>query len=250
MYSFRSRVRYSECDKTGKLTEAALLDYLQDCAIFHTEDAGYGVRYMENNGTAWLLASWQLDISELPAFGDNIVVETLPYQFRGFVGCRCFIVRNADKDIEYARANSVWTYINMGTLRPERVDDAMIMAYGIDDKIDMEYCSKKLRAPRDMECITLETVTITESHIDTNNHVNNGRYVHMAAGYIPAIMGSAGPVSRIRAEYKKQVYLGDVLVPKIYKYSDRMLVVYEDEDEKVCTNIEFSFAACTGSVED
>ena len=27
-------------------------------------------------------------------------------------------------------------------------------------------------------------------------------------------------------------------------------VVYEDEDEKVCTNIEFSFAACTGSVED
>lgn len=241
MYSFLARVRYSECDMTGRLTEASLLDYLQDCAIFHSEDIGYGVDYMAKKGTAWVLASWQIDINELPVFGDNIVVDTFPYQFRGFMGCRCFIVRNADNDVEYARANSIWSYINMNTMKPERVDETLMAAYGLDEKIDMDYSAKKLRPPKDMAYIAMEPVVVTESHIDTNNHVNNGRYVHMASGYIPIVMKEVTPIKRIRAEYKKQVYLGDVLIPKIYQYNNQILVVYEDEDEKVCTNVEFSF---------
>lgn len=241
MYSFSARVRYSECDMNGKLSEVSMLDYLQDCAIFHSEDIGYGVGYMADKGTAWVLASWQIDINDLPGFGDNIVVETFPYQFRGFMGCRCFIVKDADKDMEYARANSIWSYINMDTMKPERVDETMMTAYGIDEKIDMDYATKKLRAPKDTACITFEPVIISECHIDTNNHVNNGRYVHMASAYIPAVMDSPARIRRIRAEYKQQVYLGEVLIPKVYKYNNHLLVVYENEDEKVCTNIEFSF---------
>lgn len=241
MYSYSARVRYSECDRSGKLTEVALLDYLQDCAIFHSEDIGYGVEYMAYKGRAWVLASWQIDIEGLPSFGDNIVVDTFPYQFRGFMGCRCFIVRNADKDIEYARANSIWSYINTNTMKPEHVDDTLMEAYGLDDKIEMDYSAKKIRPPKDMTYIAADSICITESYIDTNNHVNNGRYVHMAAGYIPKVMNESTGIKRIKAEYKKQVYLGDVLIPKIYRYDNSLLVEYGDEDGKVCTNVEFSF---------
>ena len=42
MYSFNSRVRYSEVNSEKELTLPSLLDYLQDCCMFESEDFGVG----------------------------------------------------------------------------------------------------------------------------------------------------------------------------------------------------------------
>lgn len=42
MYSFTSRVRYSEIGQDGRLTIPALVDYLQDCTTFGSEELGLG----------------------------------------------------------------------------------------------------------------------------------------------------------------------------------------------------------------
>ena len=47
MYSFNSRIRYSELDETGRLRLESLLDYFQDCSTFHSEDIGLGVDYLK-----------------------------------------------------------------------------------------------------------------------------------------------------------------------------------------------------------
>ena len=47
MYSFDSRVRYSETDETGKLTVLGLINYMQDCSTFHSADVGVGVEVLE-----------------------------------------------------------------------------------------------------------------------------------------------------------------------------------------------------------
>ena len=40
MYTFDSRVRYSEVGVDGNLTIEALIDYFQDCTTFNSEDIG------------------------------------------------------------------------------------------------------------------------------------------------------------------------------------------------------------------
>ena len=40
MYTFTSRVRFSETDENGKLSLAGIMNYLQDCRVFHSEDVG------------------------------------------------------------------------------------------------------------------------------------------------------------------------------------------------------------------
>ena len=55
MYSFNSRVRYSEVNKDGRLKLVSLLDYFQDCSTFHSEDAGMGTEYLAGQGLAWVL---------------------------------------------------------------------------------------------------------------------------------------------------------------------------------------------------
>ena len=43
MYTFDSRVRYSETDVNGTLSVTAAVNYFQDCSTFQSEDLGVGV---------------------------------------------------------------------------------------------------------------------------------------------------------------------------------------------------------------
>ena len=46
MYTFGSRIRYSETDEYGKLTLTGIMNYLQDCSTFQSEDIGLGISYL------------------------------------------------------------------------------------------------------------------------------------------------------------------------------------------------------------
>lgn len=47
-YHFDSRIRYSEIEADGHLTMPGVIDYFQDCCIFHSESIGKGV-FSEDN---------------------------------------------------------------------------------------------------------------------------------------------------------------------------------------------------------
>ena len=38
MYTFDSRIRYSETDETGALSLLGVINYMQDCSTFQSED--------------------------------------------------------------------------------------------------------------------------------------------------------------------------------------------------------------------
>ena len=45
MYTFDSRIRYSETDETGALSLLEVINYMQDCSTFQSEDIGLGVEF-------------------------------------------------------------------------------------------------------------------------------------------------------------------------------------------------------------
>lgn len=45
MYTFDSRVRYSEVGEDARITVNAIIDYMQDCTNFQSEDLGVGLEY-------------------------------------------------------------------------------------------------------------------------------------------------------------------------------------------------------------
>lgn len=56
IYTFDSRVRYSEVDHQGTLTLPAMMNYLQDCSTFQSEDIGVGLSALRERKRAWLLS--------------------------------------------------------------------------------------------------------------------------------------------------------------------------------------------------
>lgn len=210
MYTFESRVRYSETDASGRLTLEKLIDYFQDCSTFQSEENGVGVKAMLARGLAWIIVYWRVEIRRMPCLGELIRVGTLPYEMKGALGLRNFILETADGE-RLAAANSVWGLVETGSLRPVRIPQDVLARYSLGEKIPMVYDSRKIRLPELPACPGAE-VTVREYHLDSNRHMNNGQYVRIAAGYLPA----DAEVRTLRIEYRRQALLGDRIRPVLY----------------------------------
>lgn len=210
MYSFKSRVRYSEVDSERKLSMTAIINYLQDCSTFQSEDLGVGIDYLKPLHRAWFLSSWQIVIERYPTLGEEIIVSTWPYEFKGIYGLRNFTIQDADGNY-LVKANSTWFLFDTEAGRPMRIDEKDVEAYRAElaDRLDMDYAPRKISVPDIWT--EAEPVSVMRHHIDTNQHVNNAQYVEIAR----EVLSGSETISEVRVEYKKAAVLGDVMIPRI-----------------------------------
>lgn len=234
MYQFSSRVRYSEVNSEKILTLPALLDYLQDCCTFQSEELGVGVDYLADNHAAWVLSSWQIRICRYPEFGEQITVSTWAYDFKGFYGYRSFKVEGEDGGL-LAYANSLWVFMDTDTMRPMRINQKMIDVYlpQMAEIIGKDWGDRKLQVPEGGTAG--EPIRVQRCHIDTNHHVNNGKYVQMAEEFLPEDF----EVGELRVEYKKAAVLGDVLTPVYCVNENQVTVTLADEAGKTYAIVQF-----------
>lgn len=224
MYHFDSRVRYSETGEDGCLTLTSVIDHLQDCSTFQSEDCGVGVKYLENRRRVWMLSSWRICIYRYPELGEQIRVGTWPYGNKGIYGYRNFVIedRLGQRLVE---ADSTWFLLDLDSGLPCRVRPEDVAPYGEpEEKICMDPAPKKIMIPSLLE--EGEPVPVRLHHIDTNHHVNNARYVEIARE-----AAARGPerIRELRAEYKKAAVLGDVIYPKIGRDGGQTTVLLQDE---------------------
>ena len=225
MFYFTSRIRYSETDSFGRLTPEKLIDYFQDCSTFQSEDNGVGVGPMQKRGLAWIIVYWRVEIHRMPALGENVLIGTAPYKMTGGMGLRNFLMETQDGE-RLARANSVWTLIDTNTKHPVRIPAEVLAKYPLEDRIDMQYDSRKIRIP-DLPGEIKPEIRVQEYHLDTNRHMNNGQYVRIAAGLLPE--GRKPAVLRI--EYRRQAVLGDRIIPVLYEENPSAFCIALNADD-------------------
>ncbi len=236
MYSFFSRIRYSECDAEGRLSLIGLLNYFQDCSTQQSEDLGIGVEVLHRRGALWVVNSWQIDILRWPALGEKVEAVTIPYDIKGFFGKRNFCMK--DENGEYlAKADSFWTYISDKTGSPLRIPPDILNGYVMEEKLDMDYQGRKIDYPKDgAGAVKGKAVPVTEYLLDANHHVNNGKYVEIATGFVR----EADNIDRLRVEYRKQAFLGETMYPETYDLGSRQVVKLSDSNDIPYTIVEFT----------
>lgn len=234
MYSFEGRVRYSETDENENLTLLAILNYFQDCSTFHAEDAGVGYDVLKKTGCFWVLNYWQIDVYRYPKLCEKIRIGTSPYDCKGFLGFRNFYMDDGEGK-RAAMGNTLWTYLNLKSGKPDRVPENVIEAYGEMRKMDMEYEPRKIKVPEGISSRKEEPFEVKRQYLDANNHVNNGQYVQMALDYLK----KGFRVDRMRAEYKKAALLGDTICPTVYEDEGYCAVSLNDSEDREYAVVEF-----------
>lgn len=232
MYSYQSRIRYSELDETGHLRLESLLDYFQDCSTFQSEDLGLGVEYLRELHMVWVMSSWQIVAERYPKLGETVTVGTFPYEFKGFVGYRNFVMKD-EKGKNLAYANTLWSLLDTETGKPAKPTAEMLEKYVLEPRLEMDYAPRKIRFPEELK--EGEPIPVRTHHLDVNHHVNNGQFVRIAMDSL----GGSFQVRQLRAEYKKQVVLGEVLVPYTASVEEgKSVVVLRDDKGAVCCAVE------------
>lgn len=232
MHEEKWKVRFSECDRTQKLTYGNIVNYFQDCSNLQSNQIGRGSDFLQNIQRAWLIDFWQIIINDRPCVFDGIKVATWASGFKGFFGTRNFTMKTESGEL-LAYANSYWVYLDTETQRPVRVPQDEADAYGIEEAFPMENVGRKISVPEESKHI--DTLTVKEHHLDIYDHMNNGKYIEIACDYLP----QGTNVCQICCQYRMQARKDDVV--SIYRVieGNRITVVLKSIKEEIYAVISF-----------
>ena len=231
MYSFQSKIRYSEIDKDGYLSLEAMMNYFQDCSAMQSEELGVGIRYQRENKFTWMLLQWHVQIFKKPKYGETIVVGTWPYSFKNIKGGRNFVMQNTDGET-LVRADSEWVRIDLEKNRIAKIPEELVKIYKMEPPLEMGEVRKKFDADDTVEIV--DKVTVTPFFLDTNGHVNNVKYLSVVEGYMKDF-----PYDEFRVEYRTQAFLGDEIGVLSYMKDGCKRFVLKNQNEELLVNIEF-----------
>lgn len=243
MYSYETRVRYSEVNETRDATLLSIINWFQDCCTFEAEDRGVGVDWLNEKHTVWMLTGWQIRINRRPRYCERLKVTTWACGFRFFIGKRNFTIENVETGELLVYAYSEWAYVNTLTGTPEKnVPDEEFEAYGMAEPLDKDFEKGKLKVPDVSKLTQCSPITVTDQYIDTNHHVNNGQYIAIAMTALPEeLRNRADKLKSFRAEYKLQSVKGDIIYPYLAaEHDDKPIVILKDAEDKVRLIVEFT----------
>lgn len=235
MYYINKRVGFSEIGPDCKIKLTDMLDYFQDAVIAQSEDLGVGVTKLLGQNQCWVLNSWQVIIDRYPHLGEKVLVGTAPYEFKSFMGSRNFIMKTENGEI-LARANSLWSFLDFGSMSLTRIPQEVMEAYTLVEKLDMEYAHRKIAVPEGMK--EVERIIAKYHTLDSNNHVNNAQYISMAED----VCEEGRRCRQLRAEYRASAHAGDDISISLYKDIEAgvQTITLSDLEGKPYCIVEFS----------
>lgn len=230
MYSYEAVVRYSETGGRMQANAASIANFLQDCAILDSEEAGVGIEYLAAHNRAWFLISWQIIVDRYPALGEKILVRTWAYDFKGSMGYRNIEIVDRDGH-SIVRVASIWSYMDMLQLRPVKIDEEVAVAYQLAPKLEMTYAPRKI--PLLENAFTVGERQVLDYQIDSNHHMNNSAYIALALEFMEEEKRN---IREIRAEYKRQFVKDDKIFIKKASNGNLNQIVFTDAEGQLgCT---------------
>lgn len=201
-------IHYYEINKYQEATPVSILNYLEETAICHSEAIGFGVAKLLEMGLGWVLNRWKITMLRYPEWNEKIVVETWPSGFDRFYASREFRILDSN-GLEIGKASSVWLLVNLERKRPVRITAEIFEAYGIcDRKAHREFHDFKNRV-EPKEAIDFY---VRRSDIDTNNHVNNTKYLEWMLEALPDDIIKEHTLNSFEIFYKKETVYGSSII--------------------------------------
>lgn len=232
MYSYEINAGYSVMDEAFRMKVTSMLDCFQDAAIFEAENGGrINTQYLNKRGLVWLLSAWQIVIDRRPKLNERIKITTSPYDFKGFLGYRNFMITDAQGEM-IVKAASIWTLIDTTKGMPAKPTQELLDGYDLAPKLAMEYAPRKIAVLGEGE--KQAVFPVRKWQIDSNRHVNNVEYVRMALEFVE----TPENIKELRVEYKKAAHYGDLIVPVVYACANKTQVQLKDAQDGLFATVE------------
>jgi acyl-ACP thioesterase len=201
------RVRAGEVGPGGLMRLPALLDVFQEAAGNSATSFGWGSDALRAQGKTWVLSRHHLRLHALPAWREDVAVETWPSGVHRVFALREFRATGADGRL-LAEATSAWLLIAVLSKRPLRPPPGIeAIAAGMPQRLIPD-TFEPLAAPGDGAAAGPAT-RVGRFDLDLNAHANN---VSVFRALLEGLDAAAPPFA-LEAEFRSEAFEGDVLVP-------------------------------------
>ena len=200
-------VKSHHCQADGSVKIFSLMRFLQESALGHAQELGFGLEKMNDIDSYWVLSNIKILIGSLPEWNDEVTIKTWPSGNNRVVATREFL--GADKSgNELFRAGSEWMVLNKKTNRLRNLMKLKLPLPAQAPKI-IEGPLEKLK-PRD-DYTLAESIRVHYSSIDMNGHVNNTEYVRWGIDALKCRHKFTAPVKAIQISYLSEVFEKELL---------------------------------------
>ena len=165
-------IRSYDVDFQRRLRPDVLCSYLQEVASEHALSLGVGYLQLEKQKMFWVLSRLLLQVEHMPAWHEEITIETWAKGTDRLFALRDFRVRNAAGEVLCA-ATSYWLILHMDSRRPVRPDQFFTRLKHEEDAVEA-VADKLNEAAPEKEVYRLQ---VQYADLDHNRHVNNLRYI-------------------------------------------------------------------------
>lgn len=195
-----------------------MLGILQDVGTIHAEHMGVGMEEMIKNNASWVFTQQKLIMTKWPKWQDKILVKTWPRKIHGLKAYRDYTIHLEGEQI----GESVATFMVLDgtTRRPvqPKLDESIVQ--GISET-ELDIIPEKVMVPENMK--VENTITVRNSDLDMNNHVNNTKYSQWILDTIPIEYHRSFVVKEFDINFISEAKLGDEI--------DILMVKGEDSKE-------------------
>ncbi len=204
IYSKEYEVSSMNINIGGRLGLYGLLSLMQDAAALHAEELGFGIRQMLEKNSFWVMAQQSLKVKRWPHWQDQIQIRTWPRKPEGFKTYRDFQIFMGGDCI--AECTTLFMALDGLTRKPAKsafYDD--LIALNIDEALELE--TQKILPNKEAELVN--TITVRNSDIDVNRHVNNTKYSQWTLDSIPLTTHSKYKIFEFDINFTAETFLGD-----------------------------------------
>jgi acyl-ACP thioesterase len=172
------------------------------------------MQWYKDNNCGFILTNWDAKVNRLPKFSDKVKVCTWPTLFKGLICERYFEMQDENGQI-LAWANSKWVFMDLNKRRPVKPSAGIIESYG---SIFPAGFSSDFNFPKTdgFDKTGTENFTVTRRDIDSNDHVNNVKYIEWVADCIPDDIYDNYNVCEMKAVYRKECKRGCGVIIETY----------------------------------
>ena len=199
------------CDFSQRLFMGHLGNHMLNAADFHSNDRGFGMKYLLSVNRAWVLSRLAIEMDEMPEMYTTFTVETWVESAMRYFTNRNFRVVGKDGKV-YGYGRSIWAMIDTETRQPcslMDIHDGDLMNWVEKDKVNpMDRLS---RVKMDERAEFVRTIDTQYNDVDINGHINSVKYIEHVLDLWDLDWYRSHRIKRFDIAYVAEAHQGDQL---------------------------------------
>ncbi|WP_208559215.1 acyl-[acyl-carrier-protein] thioesterase [Marinilactibacillus kalidii] len=207
-FSNKKTISYYMCDRTHTLTLPMLVNLILEVSGEQSDELGLDEQVMEEKGYSWIILQYEFHITRFPHNKETIEIETYATEYNKLFCYRDFVVRD-EEGTELIHVQSTFALFDSAKRKMARLPEDIVTPY------EATFNKRVRRTPKPVEIneekVYEQPFNVRYFDIDTNQHVNNSKYLDWTLSTLGGEFLSQHTMTYANVKFDKEVYEGKLI---------------------------------------